>query len=66
MSAGNGTQSRPARQIFRVPALLAILSMIGLVSALVGDGAFDVISWATLAVPILVIIAILARHRTSA
>ncbi len=31
-----------------VPALLALASVIGLLSALIGDGVFDLISWLTL------------------
>lgn len=48
---------RPRRQtngqIFAIPALLGVLSIIGLVSALVGDGVWDGVSWVTLAIPIL-------------
>lgn len=32
---------------FRMPLLLAIASLIGLVSALIGDGLFDLVSWLT-------------------
>ncbi|MBN9499768.1 MAG: hypothetical protein J0H39_23725 [Alphaproteobacteria bacterium] len=39
-------------QIFAVPLLLAILSIVGLVSALVGDGAWDGLSWIALGIPI--------------
>ncbi|MGD9838107.1 MAG: hypothetical protein AB7F72_05240 [Afipia sp.] len=39
-------------QIFAIPMLLGVLSVVGLVSALVGDGVWDGVSWATLAVPI--------------
>lgn len=35
-------------QIFRAPLLLGLLSLIGLVGALVGDGLFDLLSWVTL------------------
>ncbi|UJJ30615.1 hypothetical protein [Halopseudomonas maritima] len=35
-------------QIFRAPLLLALLSIIGLVAALIGDGLLDVLSWLTL------------------
>jgi len=48
---------RPRRQtngqIFAIPAVLGVLSIIGLVSALVGDGVWDGVSWVTLAIPIL-------------
>jgi hypothetical protein len=39
------------RQIFAVPLALALLIGIGLVTALVGDGAWDVVSWVGLGVP---------------
>jgi uncharacterized membrane protein YczE len=38
-------------QIFRIPLLLGALSAIGLVSALVGDGPWDVLSWLMLGIP---------------
>jgi hypothetical protein len=40
-------------QILAIPMMLGVLSIVGLVSALVGDGVWDGVSWATLAVPIL-------------
>lgn len=61
MSMQRGIQSdrRPARrtlsQIFAMPIVLGILSTIGLVSALIGDGAWDAVSWITLAVPIVLL-----------
>lgn len=48
---------RPRRQtngrIFAIPAVLGVLSIVGLISALIGDGVWDGVSWATLAIPIL-------------
>lgn len=41
------------KQIFAVPIVLGGLSTIGLVSALVGDGVWDGLSWVTLGIPIL-------------
>jgi hypothetical protein len=41
-------------QIFAVPALIGVLSGVGLLSALVGDGVWDGLSWLTLGVPIVV------------
>ena len=35
-----------------LPVLIALLSMIGLVSALTGDGVRDLLSWIALAVPV--------------
>lgn len=40
------------RQIFAIPMVLGLLSVVGLVSALVGDGFWDGVSWLTLAIPI--------------
>ncbi len=40
-------------QIFAIPIVLGVLSIVGLVSALVGDGVWDGVSWVTLAIPIL-------------
>lgn len=33
------------RSPFTVPAWIALASIVGLVSALVGDGVFDLVSW---------------------
>ena len=40
------------RQIFAAPLVVAAISSVGLVSALVGDGWLDGISWAALGVPV--------------
>lgn len=42
--------------IFRWPIALAVLSSVGLLSALLGDGFFDVLSWISLGVPLLLIV----------
>lgn len=46
----------PLIRIFGAPLLIGIASLVGLVSALVGDGLADWISWVGLAVPIAVIL----------
>lgn len=38
--------------IFRWPVVLAVVSLFGLLSALIGDGIFDVLSWLGLGVPL--------------
>lgn len=43
------------RTIFAMPLAIAILSSVGLVSALMGDGWQDAISWLGLAVPVLIV-----------
>jgi hypothetical protein len=40
------------REIFRMPLLIGVVSTIGLASALLGDGMWDVLSWVTLGVPV--------------
>ncbi len=51
--------------IFAIPAIVAVLSLFGLVAALIGDGVWDVIGWMTLGVSIAVLAwALVARrHR---
>ncbi len=39
------------RRIFRIPALLAVVTAFGLVAALLGDGVWDGASWFALAIP---------------
>ncbi|MQK16751.1 hypothetical protein EIZ80_24830 [Escherichia coli] len=41
--------------IFRWPLLLGALSLFGLISALVGDEVYDLLSWLTLGVPLVLI-----------
>jgi uncharacterized membrane protein len=43
------------RAIFAVPAMIAVFSVVGLVSALTGDGWRDAISWAAMAVPVIAV-----------
>lgn len=42
-------------EIWGWPVALGLLSVIGLTAALLADGAGDVVSWAALAIPLLVI-----------
>jgi len=39
-------------EVFRIPIWLGIASAVGLVSALLGDGIWDVLSWVTILAPI--------------
>jgi|APAra7269096714_1048519.scaffolds.fasta_scaffold44923_2 hypothetical protein len=43
---------KSTREIFRMPLLIGIVSTIGLVSALLGDGIWDALSWAALGFPV--------------
>lgn len=40
-------------QIFRWPLAIGVLSTVGLISALVGDGLWNAVSWLALLLPIL-------------
>jgi hypothetical protein len=46
------TRHRTLREIFAWPAIIAVLSTVGLMSALLGDGIWDGVSWIVLAVPV--------------
>lgn len=47
--------SRPV-SIWRWPTILGVASAVGLLSALIGDDAYDVLSWCLLALPLAVIL----------
>jgi len=49
------TSRQNLRAIFAVPLGIAVLSSVGLVAALTGDGWRDIISWVGLAVPVLTV-----------
>lgn len=49
--------------IFRKPLLLALLSFLGLFSALIGDEFYDVFSWLSLGVPLLLVGVVWIRMR---
>jgi hypothetical protein len=40
------------REVWAVPVLLGILTVVGLLAALLGDGVWDLVSVAALAVPV--------------
>ncbi|MDQ8728695.1 hypothetical protein [Bradyrhizobium sp. LHD-71] len=62
MTSSNSTSARKSlSRIFAVPAVLGVLTTIGLVSALVGDGIFDGLSWLTLAAPVAIPVYCIAR-----
>ncbi|BBB98544.1 hypothetical protein ACVL91_001935 [Bradyrhizobium elkanii] len=44
---------RSLTQIFGAPLVIAIVSTVGLISALVGDGWWDAVSWVGLGLPVL-------------
>ncbi|NEX93335.1 hypothetical protein [Caulobacter sp. 17J65-9] len=51
-------------RVFAVPALIAALSAVGLVAALLGDGVYDVASWVGLGAPVAAVTWAILRRRT--
>ena len=45
----------PLGAIFALPLAIGVLSVVGLISALTGDGWRDALSWAGLAAPVLAV-----------
>lgn len=45
-------EAQSARQIFRIPLVLGVATAVGLVSALIGDGVWDALSWLALSAPL--------------
>jgi len=57
MNKSRKAGSQTGWQIFRWPLVMALANAIGLVAALVGDGWYDLVSWATLGLTLIVIAA---------
>lgn len=55
-------RSQSTRQIFAWPTAIALLSAAGLFAALLGDGAWDVLSWMGLGLPALLAVRGLSRR----
>jgi len=53
---------RTLGQIFAAPLAVGVLSTVGLLSALIGDGWWDVVSWLSLALPVLLYLFFVARQ----
>ncbi|WP_137973567.1 hypothetical protein [Pseudomonas sp. F(2018)] len=51
--------------IFRWPLALAVLSLFGLLSALVGDEVYDLLSWLSLGIPLVLLGLVWLRMRNS-
>jgi hypothetical protein len=52
-------------RLLAIPALLAAIGFIGLISALLGDDLWDVLSWIALATPLAVILRYVIRPATA-
>ncbi|UFX46879.1 hypothetical protein HAP47_0009525 [Bradyrhizobium sp. 41S5] len=53
---------RSLSQIFAAPLVIAIVSTVGLISALVGDGWWDAVSWVALGLPVLLYLLFIWRR----
>jgi hypothetical protein len=51
--------------IFRWPLVLGVLSLFGLLSALVGDEVYDLLSWLSLGIPLVLLGVVWLRMRNS-
>lgn len=63
MTTKSKTRTRSLWTVFTAPLVIGVLSLIGLVSALAGDGLADWLSWAALAVPVLAVAWAMRRRR---
>ncbi len=50
------SQSFPFCKVYGTASLIAVLTLFGLLSALLGDGVWDALSWVFLAIPLAVIL----------
>ncbi|MBD9426428.1 hypothetical protein IB232_13915 [Pseudomonas sp. PDM15] len=51
--------------IFRWPLVLGVLSLFGLLSALVGDEVYDLLSWLSLGIPLVLLGVVWLRMRNA-
>ncbi|MBN8987882.1 MAG: hypothetical protein J0H42_06535 [Rhizobiales bacterium] len=56
---------RTLQQIFALPIMIGVLSTVGLIAALVGDGWWDGLSWASLSLPVLLYLFFVIRKQTT-
>lgn len=56
MAPGAQMHRRTFRRLFEIPIVLAVITIAGLLSALLGDGIWNVLSWIALSIPLAVII----------
>lgn len=52
-----------SRRIYQGPVVLGIATFIGLITALLGDGTWDELSWVILVIPLTVILWSVCRKR---
>ena len=54
---------RTLGQIFAAPIVVGVLSVVGLVAALIGDGWWDGLSWFSLTLPVLLYLFFVVRRK---
>ncbi|HWL04175.1 MAG TPA: hypothetical protein VNQ99_04450 [Xanthobacteraceae bacterium] len=57
----NRSRRQTLTKIFAWPLVIGVLSITGLIAALVGDGIWDRVSWATLLLPSVLYVVFLLR-----
>jgi hypothetical protein len=60
---GRMRNRRTLGQIFAAPIVIGVLSTIGLIAALVGDGWWDAVSWVSLGLPVLLYLFFVVRRK---
>jgi hypothetical protein len=60
----SGKQGNSVRETFAWPLAVALLSALGLIAALTGDGWRDALSWVGLGAPVLAVIWAMKARRT--
>ncbi len=56
---------RPLRKTYGAPFVLAIITTYGLLSALLGDGLWDALSWIALVIPLALLAFFISRGKRS-
>lgn len=64
MKTNSNNRARSLWSVFAAPLIMGVLSLIGLVSALAGDGLADSLSWVALTVPVLALPWAMRKRRT--
>lgn len=64
MTTKSRNRTRSLWVVFAAPLVMGALSLIGLVSALAGDGPADWVSWVTITVPVLAVAWAMRRRRS--
>jgi len=50
------------KRIFALPLLIGVISIVGLLAALLGDGVYDAVSWLGLGIPVAAVIYAYAKR----